>query len=272
MNGRGPEPLEHGQMLADRITLVLGKAIARILCIQLVHERIPSSFGQDGGSRNSQTSAVSLHDGLLRYREILEAPGIEKEVLRHQGKSLHGAAHGKEPGPVNVDSVDLLDFGERNRPCGSAHPDLRREFVSRRCIELLRIINAPNTTSGGEHDGGGRHGPSERAHAGLINAGNMQHAAVPKDAFIAQQLAQTLTLGAILPAASRDGIQNGLRARAQVGPQSSFGRTVEWAGFDDDTTMNLGEEKARHAENLAEIGWETRTWRRQSSELESTSR
>ena len=74
MNGRGPEPLEHGQMLADRIALVLGKAIARILFIQLVHERIPSSFGQDGGRRNSQTSAVSLHDGLLRYREILEAP------------------------------------------------------------------------------------------------------------------------------------------------------------------------------------------------------
>ena len=97
MNGRGPEPLEHGQMLADRIALVLGKAIARILFIQLVHERIPSSFGQDGGSRNSQTSAVSLHDGLLRYREILEAPGIEEEVLRHQGKSLNGAAHGKEP-------------------------------------------------------------------------------------------------------------------------------------------------------------------------------
>jgi hypothetical protein len=119
-----------------------------------------------------------------------------------------------------------------------------------------------NATSGGEHHGCGRHGPSERAHAGLINAGNMQHAAGPKDAFIAQQLAQTLTLGAILPAAPRDGIQNGLRAGALVGPQSGFGRTVEWAGFDDDATMNLGEEKTRHAENLAEIAWETRTWRR----------
>ena len=111
---------------------------------------------------------------------------------------------------------------------------------------FFEIIDAPNTTSGGEHDGGGRHGPSERAHAGLINPGNMQHAAGPKDAFIAQQLAQTLTLGAILRASSRDSIQNGLRAGAQVGLQSGFGRTVEWAGFDDDTTMNLGEEKARH--------------------------
>jgi hypothetical protein len=176
----------------------------------------------------------------------LRAPGIEEEVLRHQGKSLHGAVHGKEPGPVNVDRVDLLDFGKRDRPCGSARPDLRREFVSRRWIELLRIIDAPNTTSGGEHDGGGRPGPSERAHAGLINPGNMQHAAGPKDAFIAQQLAQTLTLGAILRASSRDSIQNGLRAGEQVGLQSGLGRTVEWAGFDDDTTMNLGEEKARH--------------------------
>ena len=100
----------------------------------------------------------------------------------------------------------------------------------------------------------------------------MQHAAGPKDAFIAQQLAQTLTLGAILAAAPSDGIQNGLRAGAQVDPQSGFGRTVEWAGLDDDTTMNLGEEKARHAEHLAEIGWEARTWRPQSSELESMSR
>jgi hypothetical protein len=75
-----------------------------------------------------------------------------------------------------------------------------------------------------------------------------------------------------MPGAPSDGIQNGLRAGAQVGPQSGFGRTVEWAGFDDDTTMNLGEEKTRHAKNLAEIGGETRTRRRQSSELESTSR
>ena len=73
----------------------------------------------------------------------------------------------------------------------------------------------------------------------------MQDSSDPTDAFIAQQLAQTLTLGAILPAAPRDGIQNGLRAGAQVGPQSGFGRTVEWTGFDDHTPMNLGEDETR---------------------------
>jgi len=256
VNGRGPEPLERGQMRADGIALMLGEAIARILCIQLVHERIPSGFGQDRGSRNGQAQAVSLHDCLLWYREILESPSIEEEVLGHQGKAVHRAAHGKEPGPVNVDAIDLLDFGEGDRPCDSARPDLCRESVSRCRIELLRIIDAGNSRSGCEHDGRGRHGPGERAHAGFINAGDMQHAAGPKGAFKAQQLAQTLTLGPILHAAPRDSIQNGLRARARVGPQRGFGRGVERAGFDDDATMNLGEEEA-HADNLAEIGWET---------------
>ena len=73
MNARSPEPLKRGQMLADRIALVLGKAVARILFIQLVHECIPSSFGQDRGGRNGQAPTVSLHDGLLRYREILHS-------------------------------------------------------------------------------------------------------------------------------------------------------------------------------------------------------
>ena len=73
------------------------------------------------------------------------------------------------------------------------------------------------------------------------------------------------------PRTPRDGIQNGLRAGAQVGPQSGFGRTVKWAGFDNDTTINLGEEGARHAE-ISQDRWETTTWRRPSSELESTSR
>jgi hypothetical protein len=102
----------------------------------------------------------------------------------------------------------------------------------------------------------------------------MQHPAGPKDAFIAQQVAQTLTLGAILPAAPRDSIQNALRAGARVGPQGDFGSTVERAGFDDDATMNLGEEEARHADNLAEIGWETIASMETAgrSELESTSR
>ena len=56
-------------------------------------------------------------------------------------------------------------------------------------IEFLRIIDTLKAPSGGEHDGRGRNGPSKRAHAGFINAGNMQHPAGPKDAFIAQQVA-----------------------------------------------------------------------------------
>src|SRR5438552_170049 len=54
--------------------------------------------------------------------------------------------------------------------------------------------------------------------------------------------------------APRDGVQDGLRARARIGSQGRFRRAVERVGFDDNTAANLGEQKARHARYLAEIG------------------
>ena len=40
MDGRGAEPGEGGPMLAHRIALVLGKAVSRILPIELAHEGV----------------------------------------------------------------------------------------------------------------------------------------------------------------------------------------------------------------------------------------
>src|SRR5262245_52288928 len=241
-------------MFADGIALVPGKAVARMLGVELVHQRIARRLGQDRGGGDAEAAAVAFDDVLLRNRQIFEPPRIEQEMLRCERQALDRAAHGQEPGPVDVDGIDLLDFGEGNRPGDGARPDLGREPVARGRIELLRIVDARNARPGREHDGGGRHWPGERAHAGFVDARDMQHAAGPNGVFKAQQVAQALTLGAILPAPPRDGVQDGLRAGAGIGPQGGFGRAIERAGFDHDTTANLGEQQTRHAETLAESG------------------
>ena len=48
MHGRGAEPVQGQEMLAHRIALVPGKAIARILPVQPLHARVARGLGEDG--------------------------------------------------------------------------------------------------------------------------------------------------------------------------------------------------------------------------------
>ena len=95
-----------------------------------------------------------LHDAMFatlrpwgHYRGFVQEgmSGIDQAlwdiVAQSQGlplyKALHGAAHGKQTRPIDVDRVDLLDFGEADRPGDGARPYFRCEPVACRPIELL---------------------------------------------------------------------------------------------------------------------------------------
>ena len=97
MDGRGPEPRERGHMLADGIALVPGKAVARMLCIQLVHERIPRRLGEDRSGGNRQAFRVAFDDALLGDGQILYAPSVDEDVNRGDRQSRHRHRPGLVP-------------------------------------------------------------------------------------------------------------------------------------------------------------------------------
>src|SRR5262245_33699488 len=99
MDGRNAKPLNRGQMLTNGIALMLREAISRISRIQLAHQRVTCSFGQDRSRGNGQALAVALHDGLLGYWQLLEAPSIDENMLWYDGQPVNCSAHGEKPGP-----------------------------------------------------------------------------------------------------------------------------------------------------------------------------
>src|SRR5579872_4078376 len=112
-----------------------------------------------------------MHDALLRDRHVTEAARIDEEVLRHDREGLDRAAHGEEPGPVDVDAVDLLRFDEGNRPGDGRLPDDRSEARALLGRKLLRIVDARHPAAGREDDRRGGYRPGERAHPRFVDPG-----------------------------------------------------------------------------------------------------
>jgi hypothetical protein len=76
-------------MLAHRITLVFGKAIARMLFIEPPHNRVARGLGEDGTRGNGQALAISLHDRLLGYGQIPDAACVDEQMLDRQREPLN---------------------------------------------------------------------------------------------------------------------------------------------------------------------------------------
>ena len=72
INGAGAELRERRHMLADRIALVLGKAVSWTFRIQLANEGVGGGLGQDGGGgdrRGGVSPPKARETGALRWRD-----------------------------------------------------------------------------------------------------------------------------------------------------------------------------------------------------------
>jgi hypothetical protein len=137
---------------------------------------------------------VSSDDRLLGKSQSLEVPPVDQGMLRGFGEVIDGALHGKTAGPVDIDGVDLFHRGESDRPGDRYRLDVGSEPLARRRIELLGIIDSRYARARCKHDCRRCHGPSERAHARLVHAGDMLEPFRPERRFVAQQPAEPLCL------------------------------------------------------------------------------
>ena len=137
MTRAGAELPERSPVPGNRIALVPCKAVAGMLGIQLLHQRVAGGLGEDRGRGNRQALGIASDDGLLGNLQALETAPIDQHVLGLFREPLDRAVHGEPAGPVDVDTVDLLDRGETHRPGGGRLLDLAGETIPRSGIELL---------------------------------------------------------------------------------------------------------------------------------------
>ncbi len=112
---------------------------------------------------------------------VVEAHGVDEEVVGGDGEGVDGGEHGEAGGLVDVDAVDGLgvDFGDGDGDGGAA--DVLVEGLAVFAGELLGVLEAGAGEGGGslrQDDGGGDDGAEESAASDLVDAGDEAVAAV----------------------------------------------------------------------------------------------
>src|SRR5205809_6431750 len=144
MDRRGTETLEGQEMLAHRVALVPGKTVAWIPLVQSLHDGVARGLGKDGCRGNGEALAVPLHDRLLGYGHVPEAACVDEQMLSRQREPLNRPPHGKHTSPVDIDGVDLVDFGEPNRIGQRRLLDLACQAIACGGVEPRGIIHPWN--------------------------------------------------------------------------------------------------------------------------------
>src|SRR6266568_3901837 len=245
----GAELLQGGEVLGGRVALVAGEAIAGVLGVMGGHHRVPGGLRDDARRGDGEAERVAVDDPLLRDGHLLQAAGIDEEVLRRHRKPLHGSAQRQEAGVVDVDRVDLLHAGEPHRPRHRGGLDLDRQPLAILPLHLLRVVDAARAEIARQDDGRRHHRSGERRHSGLVHAGDAGEALLPERRLVAQEVPEPLPLGPILAPAALHCLVDRARAGPDIVPQRLLA-----AGGERPPTVNVARPQLRHAHPADVLG------------------
>src|SRR4051794_31563824 len=122
---------------ANRITLVIGEAVAGMTRVERSHQRIARDLRKNGSSRNTGGFRVAPDNRLLRDRYLFQTFRVDQEMLRDNSQAFNSPPHCENARPVDVDGVDLLDFDKRDRPRNRLFLDFLRKSLTRIRIQLF---------------------------------------------------------------------------------------------------------------------------------------
>ena len=139
----------HGRAVA----LVPGKAVLRVLLIDLHAPAVAVHFGQDGGGRDGGHQRITLDNGLGGDVQRGQPVAIDQNHLRLEPQAQHGAAHGQQRGlqsrgPVaNLAAMsatlgEALELFRRHSPVMSECENLRVEQSGDR-VRIDFLFTAP---------------------------------------------------------------------------------------------------------------------------------
>src|SRR5256885_8562554 len=180
MENAGAKALQCVEVFRSRIALVVGEPIPGVLAVELRHQAIAVHLGDDARGADGDALRIALDDGLLRHGESVELAGIDQEMLRLWDEGEHGALEREQPGPVDVDGIDLLHLGASDSHRERAGADLRLECVALLRCEQLGVVDALDARARRQDHGGPDHRAREGCHPHFVAACHQRDALLPE--------------------------------------------------------------------------------------------
>jgi len=165
---------------------------------------------------------LAYHDDLSEPTEVFHNNIRERfnrgdeQVVGADPERAHRAVERQQARPVDVEPVDLAHLGPRRRPADRVALDVLGEPLALAAVELLRVVDAARAVVAGQDARPRDDGACERRHPRLVHARDVDDAAVPQLALVAEQAPEPLPLGPVLLPALADEPQHLARPRAPV--------------------------------------------------------
>lgn len=112
MRSAGAVLPQRSNMFPRAVTFMLGKAVLRVLRVQLAHEPVPGDLGQDGRCGDGIAQRVAMDDGTAFAGQFNALHRVQQE--KAAWRALCRARHGKARGLQDIERVDLLHAGIGN--------------------------------------------------------------------------------------------------------------------------------------------------------------
>ena len=114
------------------------KAELRKLAVDFLHDVVAGYLGDDAGGGNRERDRIALYDAVVRVGKIAERKAVDEAVVGRIAEAFDRAAHGEVGGLQDVDSVDFLVVGSRDRPDDvRVGGEVVVEFAAGRSAELF---------------------------------------------------------------------------------------------------------------------------------------
>jgi hypothetical protein len=223
MDGAGTQRAEGRLVLRRGVALVRREAVARESAVEVGHVCVARGLGEDGRRGDGQGERVAVDDASLGDRTLRDAAGIDQDEGGRRGEPEQRAAEGQEPRVVDVESIDLLDFGHSHCPGDCLALQLEGHALAGLGVEHLAIVDAAQLVPVRKDDRRRHHRAGEGGHPRLVHAGDVQVTGVPELDLESQEISEPLALGAVLLAPAPDhawparGLPAVRRARALPG-------------------------------------------------------
>src|SRR5580692_9346761 len=107
MNRGGAEAIEGVKMIRGAVTLVLCKAVAWVLDVELHHHSIAGDLGDYRGGGDTEALAIATDDTRLRQLELGDAPAIDQHVIGCAAQRRERAFTRRHRRPENIEFIDL---------------------------------------------------------------------------------------------------------------------------------------------------------------------
>ena len=165
------------KMSSGAVTLVPVKPVLGILSMKLSAPSVAMNLGQYRCRRDRRHQCIALDHGLSQDIEDRQTIAIDQYLGRPQAQPIDRTLHGQHRGLQDIEAVDFLDAGLRNRTTQRLGADFIEQALPASGGELLGVRQASDGIHLVENDRCSHHGPGQRPTACLIDtrqkAGNI---------------------------------------------------------------------------------------------------